>query len=101
MAWVERPSVGPWTRLVKRKVARQDPRRALHGHALGSAPRFFFQKLAISIIAARSHFLYILGLKSFTEMVQGEFEFGEDPPGIRVFDIQIEELRADAAFPCS
>ena len=33
--------------------------------------------------------------------LQGEFEFGEDPPGIRVFDIQIEELRADAAFPCT
>ena len=41
MAWVERPSVGPWTRLVKRKVARQDPRRALHGHAFGSSLRFF------------------------------------------------------------
>ena len=32
---------------------------------------------------------------------QGEFEFGEDPPGERVFNIQIEELKAKAAFACS
>ena len=33
-------------------------------------------------------------------VLQGEFEFSEDPPGKRVFDIQIKELRAKAAFPC-
>ena len=35
------------------------------------------------------------------KLIQGEFEFGEDPPGERVFDIQIEELKAKAAFACS
>ena len=33
--------------------------------------------------------------------LQGEFDFGEDPPGKRVFDIQIEELKAKAAYVCS
>ena len=33
--------------------------------------------------------------------LQGEFEFGEGPPGKQVFDIRIENLSAMAAFPCS
>ena len=33
----------------------------------------------------------------FNKSVQGEFEFGEDPPGKRVFDTQIAELKDKTA----
>ena len=33
--------------------------------------------------------------------LQGDFEFGEDPSGIWIFDAEIEKLRAKAAFPGS
>ena len=32
--------------------------------------------------------------------LQGEFEFSEDPPGIRFFDAEIEELAAKTSLPC-
>jgi hypothetical protein len=33
-------------------------------------------------------------------LVQGEFEFSEDPPGNQVFDHQIAKLKAQIFFVC-